>query len=353
MKLEDLLNQMSEWLKGTGADSDVVISSRVRLARNLEKYPFPNWGKTAQSAEVSNKVEAAVGASALLKKTTFIKLAEMDNVDKQFLIERHLMSHEHGQKPDSKALVIDDQEKMAIMVNEEDHLRVQVMQSGFDLMGAWGIINQIDDDLSARLKFAFSPEWGYLTACPTNTGTGMRGTVMLHLPGLVLTHQINKVLSAVSKLGFNTRGFYGEGTEAVGNFFQISNLVSLGHMENEIIDNINGLIRQILEQERQARNVLMAQHKAMLEDKIFRSLGILSSAHIISSQETIELLSMVRLGVDIGMVKDIDRSNVNELFIITQPAHLQKFEGKKLSPQERDVKRAEIIRTKLSQGGKA
>ena len=208
-------------------------------------------------------------------------------------------------------------------------------------------LDKIDDELSARLKFAFSEEWGYLTACPTNTGTGLRGTVMLHLPALVLSRQINKVLTAVGKLGFNIRGLYGEGTQAMGNFFQISNLISLGHMEEEIIENINGLIRQIVDQERQSRNVLISHHKAMLADKVSRSLGILKSAHIISSQETTELLSMVRLGVDMGLIRDIDRRTINELFIITQPAHLQKFEGKKLNSQERDVKRAEIIRSRL------
>lgn len=349
MRLDDLLNQTSEWLKGTGANSDIVISSRVRLARNLEKHLFSNWADKAGSEEVLKKVEAAVRQSNLLKTMMIIRLADLDVLDKQFLIERHLMSHEHVQKPNGKALIVDDQEIVAIMVNEEDHLRMQVMQSGFDLIEAWNIMNKIDDELSAKLNFAFSEEWGYLTACPTNTGTGLRGSVMLHLPALVITRQINKVLAAVGKLGFNTRGFYGEGTQATGNFFQISNLVSLGHMEDEIIENMNGLVRQIIDQERQARNVLIGQHKAMLEDKIARSLGVLMSAHIISSQETTDLLSMVRLGVDMGLIKDIDRRTVNELFIITQPAHLQKFEGKNLSAQERDAKRAEIIRNKLKQ----
>jgi len=188
---------------------------------------------------------------------------------------------------------------------------------------------------------------GYLTCCPTNAGTGMRGSVMLHLPALVMTKHVNRVLAAIAKLSFTTRGLYGEGTQASGNFFQISNQVALGHSEQEIIDNINGLIRQIVEQEQQARESLLAINRAMLEDRINRSFGILKSAYIISSQETVELLSMVRLGCDLGMIKNINRGLINELFIITQPAHLQKLENKKITQQERDVKRAELIRKKL------
>jgi len=221
------------------------------------------------------------------------------------------------------------------------------MQSGFNLFEAWNIINKIDDSLAGELNFSFLADWGYLTACPTNTGTGMRGSVMLHLPALVMTTQINRVLAAISKLSFTTRGLYGEGTQATGNFFQVSNQVSLGHSEDDIIENINGLIKQIIEQESQAREMMLSRNRAVLEDRINRSFGILKSAHIITSQETIELLSMVRLGSDLGMVKDINRSTINELFITTQPAHLQKLESKKLSSQERDVKRAQLIRNKL------
>ncbi|MFH1441323.1 MAG: protein arginine kinase [Candidatus Omnitrophota bacterium] len=347
MKLNDLMNHSSEWLKGTGPNSDIVISSRIRLARNLDKYPFPHWANKKQGEEVFNKIEEIKLKIGFLKNTTTFKLAEMDNVDKQFLVERHLMSYEHAQKTNHKALIIDDEEIISIMVNEEDHIRMQVMQSGFNIFEAWNIINKIDDCLAKELDFAFSPEWGYLTCCPTNAGTGMRGSVMLHLPALVMTRHINRVLAAIAKLSFTTRGLYGEGTQATGNFFQISNQVSLGHSEEELIENINGLIRQIIEQEQQARESLLATTKAVLEDRINRSFGILKSAHIISSQETVELLSMVRLGCDLGMIKDIDRRSINELFIITQPAHLQKLESKKLSQQERDVKRAEIIRNKL------
>ena len=347
MKLDDLLNHGSEWLKGTGPNADIVISSRIRLARNLDKLAFPHWANKKQSEEALGIINEALAKTDYLKRSIIFNLADLDSVDKQFLVERHLMSHEHTQKTDHKAIVIDEEEVLAIMINEEDHLRVQVMQSGFNLFEAWGIINKIDDCLAKELSFAFLSDWGYLTACPTNTGTGMRGSVMLHLPALVMTRNIDRVLAAIAKLSFTTRGLYGEGTQATGNFFQISNQVSLGHSEEGIIENINGLIRQIIEQENQAREVMLSKNKAALEDRINRSFGILKSARIISSQETIELLSMLRLGSDIGLIKDINRCSINELFIITQPAHLQKIENKKLSSQERDIKRAELIRQKL------
>ncbi len=347
MNINDLLHQGSEWLKGSGPHSDIVISSRIRLARNLQKNPFPQWANKKQAEHTFATIHQALSKIENLSELTIFKLAEMDSIDKQFLIERHLMSHEHAQKSNHKAVAVEKNETISIMINEEDHLRMQVMQSGLNLQEAWKIIDGIDNALSKELPFAYNQEWGYLTACPTNTGTGMRGSVMLHLPALVITRQINRVLAAIAKLSFTTRGLYGEGTQATGNFFQISNQVSLGRTELELLENINGIIRQIIEQENQARELLFSREKAILEDKINRSFGILRSAHIISSQETIELLSMVRLGCDLGMIKDINRSVINELFVLTQPAHLQKLEAKKLTSEERDIKRAEIVRSKL------
>jgi len=328
MQLDDLINHTSEWLRGTGPNSDIVISSRIRLARNINTVPFPHWSNKKQSKYVLEMSEEAVTKIDFLKNITSFKLADMSNLDKQFLIERHLMSYEHAQKNDSKAVIIDEGEIVSIMVNEEDHLRIQVMQSGFNLFECWHIIDRIDNSLSQILNFAFLSDWGYLTACPTNTGTGMRGSVMLHLPALVMTRQINNVLAAIAKLSFTTRGLYGEGTQATGNFFQISNQVALGYKEEEIVENINGLIRQVIEQENQSREALLSRNRSVLEDKVNRSCGILKSAHIITSQETIELLSMLRLGSDLGMIKNIGRRTVNELFIIIQPAHLQKFRRK-------------------------
>jgi protein arginine kinase len=350
MKLSDLLYHTSEWLKGTGPRCDIVISSRIRLARNLEGIPFPHWANKEQSQQALSSIRQAIEKVDYLKKTVFFTMQELDNVDKHFLIERHLMSYEHAREPENKALVVDEEEIVAIMINEEDHIRMQVMQSGLNLFEAWNIINRIDDVLSQQLDIAFLQDWGYLTACPTNTGTGMRGSVMLHLPALVMTRQINRVLSAISKLSFAARGLYGEGTEASGNFFQISNQVSLGRSEEEIIDNINGVIRQVIEQELAARQTLLSRRRALLQDKIHRSLGILKNAYIVTSQEATELLSMVRLGCDLKIIKNISRQIINGLLVVTQPAHLQKIEGRRLTPQERDLKRAELIRSKLKEG---
>jgi len=347
MTLDDLLYHTGEWLKGTGPNANIVLSSRIRLARNLDKKSFPNKSTKKELSEVLDAVQKVVAETNLFKDSSLFKIGDLDNVDKQFLIERHLMSREHANNTDGKAVVISKEEVLSVMINEEDHLRIQVMQSGLHLGETWKIINAIDDALSEKLTFAFSPDWGYLTACPTNTGTAMRGSVMLHLPALVMTKQINKVLAAIAKLSFASRGFYGEGTQASGNFFQISNQVSLGHSEEDILQNIYGLIRQIIDQEEQARQTLMLQNKMMLEDKICRSWGILKNAHIISSQETIELLSMVRLGIDLGVIKEVDRGDINKLFIMIQPAHLQKIEGKKLTTADRDARRARLIREKL------
>jgi protein arginine kinase len=351
MELNDFIHNTGQWLKGIGNHAHIVMSSRVRLARNIAMMPFPNKARKKELLDILESFETSMKEIDYLKNAVFLKIGDLDNVDKQFLIERHLMSHEHAANADGKALLVSKEEVLSIMVNEEDHFRIQVMQSGLNLDETWKIANMIDDALSAKLDFAYSASWGYLTACPTNTGTAIRGSVMLHLPALVMTKQINKVLTAVSKLSFASRGFYGEGTQASGNFYQISNQVALGHSEDDIIQNINGLIRQIIEQEEQARQALLVQNRLMLEDKIFRSYGVLKSAHIISSQETVELLSMVRLGIDLGIVKDVNRNDINDLFIMIQPAHLQKLEGKKLTAAERDMKRASLIRQKII-GGK-
>lgn len=347
MRIDDLIYRVGEWLKGTGPHANIVMSSRVRLARNLDKLPFPNKSTKKTLSEVIANVASTMNSIDLLRDAALLRINELDNIDRQLLVERHLMSHEHAAHPEGKALIISREEIVAIMINEEDHLRIQVMQSGLNLFETWKIIDTLDTVLSEKLSYAFLPDWGYLTACPTNTGTAMRGSVMLHLPALVMTKQINKVLAAISKLSFTSRGFYGEGTHASGNFFQISNQVSLGHSEEEILQNINGLIRQVIDQEEQARQALLLQNRPMLEDKICRSCGLLKNAHIISSQETAELLSMVRLGIDTGIIKDVDRATINELFIMIQPAHLQKIEGKRLGSSERDEKRAKVIRSKL------
>jgi len=347
VKLEHLLKQSCEWLKGTGPNSDIVMSSRIRLARNLDKEPFSHWATKKQEKETLEALEGAVLGTDMMSGSLHVRMADIDDVDKQFLLERHLISREHIVHPEFKSVVIGDREITSIMINEEDHLRIQVMQSGFNLQECWRIANRLDDALHKKVKFAFHSEWGYLTACPTNTGTGLRASVMLHLPSLVMTKQIGRVLQAITKLGMTARGLYGEGTEAEGNFFQISNQITLGSSEEDIIDNLERIIRQVIGHEENARKTLMKQNREVLQDKIWRSNGTLRSAHIISTKEMLGLLSMVRLGVDMGLIGDIDRRAVNELFILTQPAHLQKIEGKMLSQAQRDVKRANLIRRRL------
>lgn len=347
MRLDDFLKHDSEWLKGTGPNSDIVMSSRTRLARNLDKLSFSHWADKRQQENILNAILDAAKSVAYLKDALFLRLKDLSEVDRLFLVERHLMSPEHTKDVEFKALIVDPKEIISIMVNEEDHLRVQVMQSGLNLMECWRIIDAIDTELSKKLSFAYSTKWGYLTACPTNTGTGLRGSIMLHLPSLVFTGQIGKILQATAKLGLNIRGMYGEGTEASGNLFQVSNQLALGRAEEDIIDNIERIINQIIAREEATRRNVLAKNKEALVDRVWRAYGTLKNAHIITSNETIALLSAIRLGVDVGVVKNLDRRMVNELLILTQPAHLQKLEGKILNSNERDMKRAELIRERL------
>jgi len=347
MTLDDLINNTGEWIRCAGPVCDIVMSSRVRLARNLSDYPFSHWASKKEQEAVLKAAKDNILSLKKLNDSLFLEIGKLDPIDKQFLVERHLMSKEHMIDAENKGLCVGQDEVVSIMINEEDHLRMQVMKSGFNLKEAWQIINDIDTELGNSMNFAYSVDFGYLTACPTNTGTGMRASVMLHLPSLVMTKQIGKVLQAITKLSLTARGLYGEGTEASGNFFQISNQVSLGHKEEDIIDNIDRIIKQIVDHEQSARETLLSQNREALEDRIWRAYGTLKSAHIITSTETIDLLSLARLGVDLGVIKQADRTLINELFVITQPAHLQKLEKKKLSPNQRDVKRSEIIREKL------
>lgn len=347
MKLEDLLYKKSEWLKGAGPKSNIVISSRVRLARNLEGFSFFGWAKAKEKETILGVSRRAIEKSKFMKNSLFVKMKDLGEIDRQFLVERHLMSPEHVIDPEFKALCIDEREIASIMVNEEDHLRIQVLQSGFNVIEAWRMCDEIDTDISKKAPYAFSTRWGYLTACPTNTGTALRASVMLHVPALVMTGQIGRVFQAISKLGLTMRGFYGEGTEAIGNFFQISNQVTLGRSENDLIDKIGSIVNKLVKREESTRNILMMKNKEEISDKIWRAHGTLESARIITSSETIKLLSVIRLGIDLGILGDMDRAQINELLILTQPAHLQKISNKVLTADERDHKRADLIRERI------
>ena len=349
MTLNNLLTQSSEWLRGTGKDSHIVISSRIRLARNLRDFSFPQWADKKERKEVLSLMKDAIFQIKYLKNGLFAELDRLDALDKQFLLERHLISREQTRGRDSKAVVISEKEIISIMLNEEDHLRIQVFQSGFNLSDAWRLINELDEQLEQKLNYAFSPQWGYLTACPTNVGTGMRASLMLHLPALVMSKQIGSILQTLSKLGIVARGLYGEGTEASGNFFQFSNQITLGRSEEDIIDNLERVVRQIINYEEERRKLLLKQNREILYNQIWRAYGLLKNSYFINSGETMNLLSMVRLGADLDILKDVQLKKINELFLLTQPAHLQKIEGKKLNAYQRDIKRAELIRQKLKE----
>ena len=348
MTLDELTQQTGEWLRGIGPHSDIVVSSRIRLARNLEKAVFPQWATPVQREQVRDQMAAAMARSKFLKGALFLEMKSLSEVDRNLLVERHLISREHAAAAGEKAVLIGDREILAIMVNEEDHLRLQVLQSGFNLSEAWTVLLQVNEELESKLTYAFLPEWGYLTACPTNVGTGLRASCMLHLPCLVMTKQIGRVLHAIAKLGLTARGLYGEGTEASGNFFQLSNQVTLGVSEEETLDNLERLIRQVMDQEQAARRALMSQSQEALADRIWRAYGTLKTAHLISSTETVNLLSLVRLGVDLNVIPNVDRGLLNRLFIQIQPAHLQKISGQPLSTEQRDSRRAKLLRDSLS-----
>ncbi len=348
MKLNDLTNQAGEWLRGSGPMSEIVISSRIRLARNVSGYPFLSKSSRHQRNALEKKVRDTILTLQPADRMLYVDLEDAPEVDRQLLVERHLISKPHAAAEGARGVAIGENETVSIMVNEEDHLRIQVLRSGLQLEETWEQINKIDDILENKLDFAFHPRFGYLTACPTNVGTGIRVSVMLHLPALKLTGEIEKVFRAAKDLRLAVRGLYGEGTEATGDFYQISNQTTLGKSEEEIISDFKHVvIPKIIDYEHQARKMLLQDRTVALDDKVQRALGILRSARLIASEETLFLLSHLRVGINLGRIKDIDIRTLNELFLLTQPAHLQKMQGKKLEGDARRAARADYIRHRL------
>lgn len=330
-------------------EADVAISSRIRLARNLEAYPFTPRLTRVQGAEILEKVRNAVLSSSdtEVKSLSYMEIQALKPVDKQVLIEKHLISPEFAEGDNNRAVLISEDGRISIMVNEEDHLRLQCIFPGMQIEEAWMLCSKLDTQLEEKLDFAFDKSSGYLTCCPTNTGTGIRASVMLHLPALSMTGYIKGILETCSKLGVAVRGIYGENSEASGNMFQISNQITLGQTEEEIIAGISNITSQIAEQERMLRAELYKQNPMRFEDKIFRSLGLLLNARIISAEESLKLLSDVKLGVIMGLMTGMELEDLNEMMLMIQPAYLQKLSGRQLSPDERDLRRAELIRKKL------
>jgi len=347
--LNDFLVSPAETARRRGPHDRIVMSSRVRLARNLKDGVFPGWAKKPERIRVLELIRPAVESLPELKQTFSETMDNLSQLDKQILVERHLISREHAAKNVGSGLVVNRDETFCVMINEEDHLRMQALRPGLQLRQAWQAIDHLDSELEDKLNYAFSNELGYLTACPTNLGTGIRVSAMLHLPGLVLHEQINPIIQSVNKLGLAVRGLYGEGTEALGNVFQVSNQMTLGESESTIVERLEKVLAQIIEHEENARATLLEKKAKVVYNHIGRAYGILANAHSISSKETMNLLSLLRLGVDMSLFPGVDRSLADELFILTQPAHLQRQHSEKLSAEERDLLRADMLRERLKQ----
>jgi protein arginine kinase len=347
MNLYDFLLSPAETARREGPSQGIVLSSRVRLARNLKGMAFPGWAKKPERIRSFEAIRPAVEN---LPEMVACFSEAMDNLaalDKQVLVERHLVSREHAAKGAGSGLVLSKDETFCVMINEEDHLRMQALLPGLQIREAWKTIDGIDSRLEKKLEYAFSPKLGYLTACPTNLGTGIRVSAMLHLPGLVLGEQVNPIIQAVNKLGLAVRGLYGEGTEALGNVFQVSNQMTLGESEPEIVERLSKVVAQLIEHEENARQILLEKKPKAVFNHVGRAYGILANAHSISSKETMNLLSLIKLGTDLGMFPDLERCLVDELFIVTQPAHIQKQFAEKLDADQRDTVRADLLRDRL------
>ncbi len=372
MKLTEISNDLNEWFDGSGPLSDIVISSRVRLARNLAGYKFLSRCSITEKSEILHRLKKVLMSLNLGDKVFYISVEDASDLDRHFLVERHLISRHHAFGEGPRGAVIARREFFTAMINEEDHLRMQVLKAGCQLSACAEQINRIDDMIEKKVDYAFSHRYGYLTACPTNLGTGIRVSVMLHLPALKMTGQIEKFLNASRAMNLAVRGLFGEGTEAAGDFYQLSNQVTLGLSEDKIVAQFEKtIIPEIVEYENAARDQLLAKDADVLDDKISRAMALLKNAHLISSQEALLLLSHLRLGIsmhdclgastpainklctdskdDAANPERLSVATINRLFMLTLPAHLQLNHGEMLEPNDRDALRAKIIRSALGQ----
>ena len=330
------------WYKNN--NSDIVVSTRIRLARNVDKTPFPNALKDTK--EVTEKIKNAVlgGNSTLAKDFDFIDLDNTPLIRKQELAEEHLISPVMCEG-EGKSVMISKDRTMSIMLMEEDHIRLQIIKDGFALDEAYSLASKVDDVIEENITYAFDNDFGYLTACPTNTGTGMRASVMMHLPALTMTENINRVISSAGSLGIEVRGLYGEGTKAYGNLYQISNRITLGLSESQVIEKLTNVVNQIVDMETKARNMLKEKNYDVIADRLFRSYGTLKYARSVSSSEAKSLLSDVMLGQSLGIIPKESKIAPLECMVLSEPALV--CDGKELSPNERDKKRAELIRNNI------
>ncbi|WP_409303697.1 protein arginine kinase [Peribacillus sp. SCS-155] len=350
MSLERFLeNAVSSWMNEEGPDSDIVLSSRVRLARNFKDFKFSTLFSQEEALQIINVVKERFGNKNIpaVGDLELLEMSNLQSLEKRVLVEKHLISPQLAEDSPYGACLLTENEEVSIMVNEEDHLRIQCLFSGLQLNEALKVANDIDDFIEGQIDYAYEEDRGYLTSCPTNVGTGLRASVMIHLPALVITQQMNRIIPAINQLGLVVRGIYGEGSEALGNIFQISNQITLGKSEIDIVEDLNSVVQQIIAQERSAREAIVQTSNIQLEDRVFRSYGILQHARVLESKEAAKCLSDVRLGIDLGYIKNISKTILNELMILTQPGFLQKYAGGPLRPHERDIRRATFIRERF------
>lgn len=346
--IDSLLNSPSELTDAPGGKCPVVLMTRIRLARNLADHAFPGWAREPLRQEVLGRCRDALAAAAPLKRSLNTDLASLSGLQRLVLVERHLISRELSEAKHAAGVVINADQTVSVMINEEDHLRIQVLRAGFQLKKAWSTIDALDTELESRLDYAYDPALGYLTACPTNLGTGMRASAMMHLPALVITSQMEKVVRAVNQLGMVVRGLFGEGSDASGSIFQISNQTTLGESEAEILKRLGSVLQSIVEHELNARDKLLETDAPKLLDKIGRAYGILQNSHLVTSGEAMNLLSLLRLGVDIGVFPTECRVPVDRLFIEAQPGHIQLAAHDDLDSARRDALRAERLRSEFA-----
>jgi protein arginine kinase len=345
--LKALIEKPALWLSSEAEESELVLSSRVRIARNLDKRSFTHGASAQVLAEIRDESKAALADCPSIAGALVIDMDEVPESDRMLLAERRLISLEMAKSYLNRSLVAMPDEQISIMINEEDHLRIQSFEPGLAMQKAFERIGGLDGEIDARLCYAYSEELGYLTACPTNVGTGLRVSAMVHLPGLVHNKDIGQVLDGLRNIRLTVRGIYGEGSDIIGNFFQVSNSITLGLSEEDTVKNLEGHIRKVLEFEKKARSVLLKKARSLLEDKIWRAYGILKTARLVTSKEAMSLISAVRLGIGLGIITDCKLSTLNELFIMIQPMHLQKLHERVLKAEERDRSRADYIRARL------
>jgi protein arginine kinase len=349
MQVRDLIEKPAKWLDGSGEENEVVLSSRIRLARNLRSRRFTHNAPPEELTSILDHVRSAAVGSPSFAGGEFFDMGGVSTLDRQFLAERHLVSREFLFNSANRGLVVNPTEELCVMINEEDHVRMQGFASGLELSRAYDLVNRLDSEASGQVEFAYSDKFGYLTACPTNVGTGLRASALIHLPGLVHTKEIQKLLDSLRQLHHSIRGLYGEGTDVMGNFFQLSNSAALGTPESAIINNLREMVIRLGKFERRAREALFRKARSLLEDKVWRAHGLLLYARSVSTKEALSLISAVRLGVGMGMITETPIKTLNELLVYIQPAHLQMLEGRSMEPQERDEARANFIRKTLSE----